>query len=188
GEGRFPVTMTGLHDDGLFARILADTEREEHGPGHGVELYERAGASLEILEDEEGVRISEAKERGFALRLFRGGRVGFAAAGAEGLGILLPRARALLPRARVRRGARVAAPLHGEAPGEPLAPLPSPPDEAAAREILVGFRRAVTSFGGGAVAVREASVALGERRERIATSAGREATWTSRATSLVAHG
>ena len=179
--------MTGFYDDGLFGKLFTEAQREEHGPGHSVELYERAGASLELLEDEEGVCVSEVKERGFALRLFRGGRVGFAAAGPEGLALLLPRARSLLPRARVRRGARAATPLAGEPPAEPVTGAPNVPDEAAAREILVDFRRAVTRAGGGAVAVREASVVMGERRERIATSGGREASWTSRAASLIAH-
>ena len=98
---------------------------------------------------------------------------------------LLHSARVALPRSRARRGSRAASPAPGDAPArEDAAELPLP-DEALARELLAGFRRFVGAAGEGAVTLSEASVALGERRERIATTAGREAGWTTRAASLV---
>src|SRR5262249_42734308 len=106
--------------------------------------------------------------------------------GADDAPHLLARARALLPRARTRRGARAP----GAAPGEPLerAPAATPvsSDEAPAREILAAFRASVAAAGERAVTVRDAAVTLGERSERLASSNGRDAAWTSRSASLVA--
>lgn len=159
---------------------------EEKGPGHGVELYERRGAGLEVTEDEDGSRLIEAKERGFALRLFRGGRSAFAAAGPDAAATLLARGRLVLPRARVRRGARVPSPAPEEQ--RSAGPLVDPDGalEASARSLLLAFRRTLAAAGEGTVVLREASVTAAARAERVATSAGRDASWTSRSASLVA--
>jgi len=166
--------------DGLLEAARA-AERE----GESVEAYERRGAALEVSEDDDGVRISESRERGFAVRVYRSGRTAFAAAGPDSGAGLLDRARVALPRSRARRGARAAPPVPGDAPAREDATELAPPDESLASELLGGFRRFVAAAGEGAVALSEASIALGERRERIATTAGREAAWTTRAASLV---
>jgi PmbA protein len=168
--------------DGLFTALF---EAAARGEGEGAELYERRGAALELTEDEDGTRVVETRERGFALRLFRAGRVAFAASGPEGARALFEHARLLLPRARVKRGARPPAPGPDESPG-PAAPAgPASPDEPAAREVLVAFRRALVASGGGAVTIRDATISVGARSERIATTAGRDAAWESRAAALV---
>ncbi|HEV8267372.1 MAG TPA: DNA gyrase modulator, partial [Thermoanaerobaculia bacterium] len=69
--------------DALFDAVLDKAREESTAAGAGAELYERRGTSVEIVEDDEGRRVLESKERGFALRLYRGGRVGFAASGPE---------------------------------------------------------------------------------------------------------
>jgi PmbA protein len=173
-------------DDGLFERLFLSGRADTLGPGHGLELYERRGAGLELSEDDDGLRITESRERGFALRLFKAGRCAFAASGATGALDLLEQARQMLPRARSRRGVRAPSLSTGES-AEPH-PLRDPPpsDEDAATELLTSFRRTLTAAGGGAVQIREASVSVGERRDRLASSGGRDAGWESRAATLVA--
>ena len=174
------------HHDGLFEEVLAEALGAERGPLAGAELYERRGSRLEMTEDESGRSVTEVAERGLALRLFRGGRTGFAAAGPEGSGTLVPTAAALVPRARARRGVRAASPLPGEARDTtPLADPPAPSEERLL-ETLATFRQNVQAAAKGAVVLREATVQAGERRERIATSGGREASWGSTGASLVA--
>lgn len=174
--------MTHAPGDGLFERVLD----EATGDGVGAELYERRGALLELTEDEEGTTLLETRERGLALRLFKAGRSAFAASGAERARDLPAEARRRLPRARARRGMRLATPL----PGEQVSPRPlsdpPPPDAEVARALLTTFRQALTASGHGSVAVREAAVSLGERVERLATSSGRDASWGSRMATLVA--
>ncbi|MBK9963963.1 MAG: hypothetical protein IPP07_03305 [Holophagales bacterium] len=174
--------MTHGAGDGLFERVLDGAS----GDGAGAELYERRGTLLELIEDETGSTLLESHERGLALRLFKAGRSAFAAAGPERADSLPAEARRRLPRARARRGVRPG----GLGPGEvaehrPLAD-PPPPDAELARTLLTSFRQALTASGRGAVAVREVSVSLGERAERLATTSGRDATWGSRLATLVA--
>ncbi|HKC24062.1 MAG TPA: metallopeptidase TldD-related protein [Thermoanaerobaculia bacterium] len=179
--------MTAARDgDAVFDEVFAAMRDDAVGPGHGAELYERRGAFLEVSEDEQGERVLEAAERGFAARLFRGGRVAFAAAGAEDARRLPERVRTLLPRARTRRGARAAGVLPGESTERAAAAAPSAADEAQARGLVAAFRAAVAAAGERAVSVREVAVTVGERTERLATSNGRDAAWTSRSASLVA--
>jgi PmbA protein len=174
--------VTLVPGDGLFERLLDAAA----GDGTGAEVYERRGALLELIEDEEGSTLLETHERGLALRLFKAGRSAFAASGPERAPWLPAEARRRLPRARARRGVRLPAPAPGEAPeGRPLSD-PPPPDADLARTLLTAFRQALTAAGHGAVTVREASVSLGERGERLATTAGRDATWGSRLATLVA--
>ncbi len=174
--------MTHVPGDGLFERVLDAAA----GDGAGAELFERRGALLELIEDEEGSTLLETRERGLALRLFKGGRSAFAASGADRASSLPAEARHRLPRARARRGVRLPTPAPGES--AELRPLtdPPPPDADLARALLSGFRQALTAAGHGAVTVREASVSLGERVERLATTAGRDASWGSRLATLVA--
>ena len=174
--------MTGRLGDVLFEQLLDAAAAD----GAGAEVYERRGALLELTEDEQGSTILASSERGFALRLFKAGRTAFAAAGPGLAAGLESEARRRLPRSRARRGVRLPAPLPGEA-AEPR-PLsdPSPPDAEHARALLTSFRQALTVAGRGAVAVREASVSVGERVERLATSAGRDTSWGSRLATLVA--
>lgn len=169
--------------DGLFEELFEAASRTE---GEGAELYERRGASLELTEDDDGVRSVETLERGLALRLFRAGRVVFAASGPDGARTLFEHARLLLPRARARRGAKPPAPGPRETRDSPAAAGPAAPDALAARELLVAFRRALVAAGGGAVTVREATISVGARTERVATTAGRDGTWDSRAAALLA--
>ncbi|MEO6325407.1 MAG: hypothetical protein ABIT01_05675, partial [Thermoanaerobaculia bacterium] len=173
-------------DDGLFERLVPAIRADAMGPGQGWELYERRGAGLELTEDDEGLRITESRERGLALRLFKAGRCAFAAAGAAGTHELLEQARQMLPRARTRRGVRPPSLSPGESADPHSLRDPAPPDEAAAFELLTAFRRTLTAAGGGAVQIREASVSVGERRDRLASSGGRDAGWESRAATLVA--
>lgn len=174
--------MTHPQDDGLFERVLDAAA----GDGTGAELYERRGVLLELTEDEEGSSLHETHERGLALRLYKGGRSAFAASGPERAPSLPADARRRLPRARARRGVRLPTPAPAEpADGRPLADPPAP-DVELARTLLTSFRQALTAAGRGAVNVREASVSLGERSERLATTAGRDATWGSRLATLVA--
>lgn len=174
--------MTHAGDEGLFERVLDGAAAD----GAGAELFERRGALLELTEDEEGSTLLETRERGFALRLFKAGRSAFAASGAERAAHLPAEARRRLPRARARRGVRLPAPGPGEsAEGRALVD-PTPPDADLARTLLTGFRQALTAAGRGTVSVREAAVSLGERTERLATSAGRDAAWSSRLATLVA--
>lgn len=174
--------MTTAPGDALFERVLDAAA----GEGTGAELYERRGTLLELTEAEEGSTLLENRERGFALRFFKSGRSAFAASGPERAASLPGEARRRLPRARARRGVRLPTPAPGETPERrPLAD-PSPPDADLARTLLSGFRQALTAAGRGSVAVREASVSLGERVERLATTAGRDATWGSRLATLVA--
>lgn len=175
-----------MTSDDLFDRLYRAALEEEKGPGHGVELYERRGAGIEVTEDEDGSRLIEAKERGLALRLFRGGRSAFAAAGPDAAATLLERARLALPRARVRRGARV--PSASSEEPRSTGPLADPevPPEPAVRSLLPAFRRTLAAAGDGTVVLREGSVTAAARCERIATSAGRDARWTSTSASLVA--
>lgn len=174
--------MTPLPDDGLLERLLDAAA----GDGVGAEVWERRGALLELTEDEEGTTLLETRERGLALRLFKGGRSAFAAAGPERAGALVSEARRRLTRARARRGVRLPAPLPGEAAEGRAASDPAPPDADQARTLLTAFRHALTSAGRGSVTVREASASLGERVERIATSSGRDASRGSRMATLVA--
>ena len=169
-------------DDGLFDRVLDAAT----GDGAGAELYERRGALLELTEDEEGTTLLETYERGLALRLFKAGRSAFAAAGPERALSLPAEARLRLPRARARRGVRLATPAAGEVRGPGNLSDPAAPDADLARTLLSGFRQALTSSGRGAVTVREASVSLGERSERLATTTGRDSTWGSRLATLAA--
>lgn len=173
-------------DDGLFEKLLQALRPEGLGPGHGFELYERRGAGLELTEDDDGHRITESRERGFAIRLFRGGRVAFAASGTTGSTGLQEQARLMLPRARSRRGARAPVLIAGETAEARPATEPSLPDESAASELLTTFRRTITAAGEGAVSVREASVSVGTRGERLATSGGRDAAWSTHGAALVA--
>ncbi len=173
-------------DDGLFEAVFRAAEAETHVAGTSAELYERRGVSFEWTEDDEGVRVTEARERGFALRLFRAGRVAFAAEGPENATRLVGEARTLLPRARTRRGSRAASPLANEPRETAALGDPPPADENAARDALAAFRQAVLSGSRGSVQLRDAAVSLGERRERLATSSGRSAAWSVRAASLVA--
>lgn len=174
--------MTHAPDDGLFERVL-DTAT---GDGAGAELCERRGALLELTEDEEGSTLLESRERGLALRLFKAGRSAFAASGPERAAGLPGEARRRLPRARARRGVRLPALGPGEAAERRPLSDPPAPDADLARALLTSFRQALTAAGRGSVAVREVSVSLGERAERLATSAGRDATWSSRLATLVA--
>jgi PmbA protein len=170
--------------DGLFEELFDAARPGPAREGEGAELYERRGASLEITEDEDGQRVLTSRERGFALRLFRGGRVAFAAATPEAADRLLETARAALPRSRSRRGARAAPPVAGDEPPRPFDDPPLPAEEAA-RTLLAGFRRFLTTAGEGAVALREVTVTLGQRRERVATTAGRDAAWSGGAAVIV---
>jgi PmbA protein len=170
--------------DDLFDSLLGSAGTAAAHDGEGVELYERRGASLEVTEGEDGGRVLASRERGFALRLFRSGRVSFAAATPDATGGLLVAARAVLSRARSRRGARAAPPVPGDGPSRPLDDPPAP-DEESARALLAGFRRFLTASGEGAVALREATITLGERRERVATTAGRDVAWTGSAAVFV---
>ena len=54
--------------DDLFERTFASL-KDPARDGEGAELYERAGATLEVTESEDGVAVLESRERGFALRL-----------------------------------------------------------------------------------------------------------------------
>lgn len=174
--------MTHGPDDGLFERVLDAAS----GDGAGAELYERRGALLELTEDEEGATLLETRERGLALRLFKAGRSAFAASGPDRATTLPADARRRLPRSRARRGVRLPSPAPGEtAERRPLSD-PLAPDAELARTLLTGFRQALTAAGRGAVTVREASVSLGQRAERLATTAGRDASWDSRLATLVA--
>jgi PmbA protein len=172
-------------DDGLFDELLSAASREAARDGEGAELYERCGASLELAEDDDGARVLVSHERGFALRLFRSGRVAFAAGNPDAAASLFRVAREALPRARTRRGARAAPAVAGDAAASRPADRPALPDEKVARDVLAGFRRSLATSGDGAVLLREATVTLGERSERLATTAGRDAAWTSRAAALV---
>lgn len=174
--------MTGRADDGLFEQLLDAAAVD----GAGAELYERRGALLELTEDEGGSTLLASAERGLALRLFRSGRTAFAAAGPERAPGLAAEARRRLPRARARRGIRLPAPLPGESAERRRLTDPAPPDADHARALLTSFRQALTVAGRGSVIVREASVSIGERVERLATSAGRDATWGSRLATVVA--
>lgn len=174
--------MTHAEGDGLFERVLDAAT----GDGAGAELFERRGVLLELTEDEEGATLLESRERGLALRLFKAGRSAFAAASPERAAALLAEARRRLPRARARRGVRLPAPAAGEAAEARPLEDPAAPDPEQARALLAAFRQALTAAGRGTVAVREVSVSLGERTERLATSAGRDATWSSRLATLVA--
>jgi PmbA protein len=174
--------VTPAAGDGLFERVLDAAT----GDGAGAELYERRGALLELTEDEEGSTLLETHERGLALRLFKAGRSAFAASGAEHAAGLPAEARRRLPRARSRRGVRLPAPAPGEVAERRPLDDPPPPDVDLARTLLTEFRQALTASGHGSVTVREASVSLGERVERLATSSGRDAAWGGRMATLVA--
>jgi PmbA protein len=170
-------------DDGLFEELLAGVSATGND-GEGGEVYERRGTSLELAEDERSLHASVSTGRGFAVRLFRSGRTSFAASGAAGARALAAEARLLLSRARTRRGARPAqAPPAG--PARALAPPPGP-DEIAARGLLVDFRRALATASDGAVLLAEASLTLGTRTERVATTAGRDVSFGSASATLFA--
>ena len=171
--------------DGLFEEIFAAAARDAAHEGEGAELFERRGAVVELCEDDDGPRVLVSRERGFALRLFRSGRVGFAAAGPDGAPTLVNAARYVLPRARARRGVRAAPPVPGDPPGAAPAPTPALPSVEAARDLLAEFRRLLTRSGEGSVSLQDANVSLGARSERLATTTGRDASWTSRAVALV---
>lgn len=170
--------------DELFEKLLESAKLAAARDGESTELYERRGAALEITEDDDGDRVLASRERGFALRLFRGGRVAFAAANPDAAEGLLGTARAALSRARSCRGARAAPPIPGDEPSRPLEGPPLPGEEPA-RTLLAGFRRFLTTAGEGVVALREVTATLGERRERLATTAGRDAAWKGGAAALV---
>lgn len=175
--------MTAAGDE-LFEELLAAASMSALD-GEGCEVYERRGTSLALAEDEQGLNASVSTERGFAVRLFRAGRTSFAASGAGGARALPAEARLLLSRARAQRGARPL-PARGDAP--PPAPLGAPtrPDEIAARGLLVAFRRALAAASDGAVLLAEASLTLGARTERVATTADRDVSFGSAAATLVA--
>jgi predicted Zn-dependent protease len=168
---------------GAFEDVLATLAAREEG--EGGEVYERRGTSLELVEDEAGLHASVVEEHGFAVRVFRSGRTSFAATGSGGALGLPAEARLLLARARTRRGARPA-PALTEAPASPLR-APSPPDELAARGQLLAFRRALAAASDGAVLLGEASLMVGSRTERVATTAGRDVSFGSGSATLVAH-
>jgi len=169
--------------DGLLERLLADA-RCDTAAGESAEAYERRGTSIELVEDAEGTRLSVVEERGFALRLFRSGRTAFAASPPEIAGRLPFEARVVLGRARSRRGAHAAGPV---AAGGAAAPAPNPPpDEASARALLASFRSALLAEGEGAVSLTEAILTVGARRERVATTAGRDVAFGSGIATLVA--
>jgi PmbA protein len=172
-------------DDGLFERLFEAAAHGAAREGEGAELYERRGAALEVSEDEDGTRVLVSNERGFALRVVRNGRVAFAAATPDAAENLLENARRSLPRARARRGARAAPPVPGDVQTRRPADLPALPGEEAAHALLAGFRRFLTTAGEGSVVLSEATASLGERGERVATTAGRDAAWTSGAAALV---
>lgn len=172
-------------DDGQFEELFAAAVREAARDGEGAELYERRGAALEVSEDDDGERVLVSRERGFALRLGRSGRTAFAAASPGAAAGLLETARRVLPRARTRRGSRTAPPVPGDVQSRCPAGTPPLPPEETARELLAGFRRFLMASGEGAVALLEATASLGERRERVATTSGRDAAWPSGAASLV---
>ena len=173
-------------EDGLFEELFAAAARHAAHESEGAELFERRGSALEVFEDDDGLRILVSHERGFALRLFRNGRVGFAAAVPDGASRLVDTARHALPRARARRGARAAPPSPGDTPDGTPAATPALSGDEAAGALLADFRRFLTRSGEGAVVLQDASVSLGARSERLATTAGRDAAWTSRAAALVA--
>ncbi len=175
-----------VRDDGLFEALFSRAVRQTAREGESAELYERRGALLEVAEDEEGARLLVSRERGFAVRLFRSGRSAFGAATPEAAESLVESTREALPRSRARRGARAASPVPGDQETRPTPGAPALPEEAPAREILAALRRYVTAVGEGAAVLKAVSVSLGERVERVATTAGRDAVWTSRAASLVA--
>ena len=171
--------------DSLFDLVFHDAASAEKGPLAGAELYERRGRQVEVTEGEDGLSVSDASETGFALRLFRGGRTGFAAACPAGARHLVAQAAALVPRGRSRRGFRAASPQPGEARDASALADPPFPDEERILETIVAFRRDVGVAGKGAVTLREVSVQAGCRRDRIATTGGREASWESTAAGLV---
>ncbi len=174
------------HGDALFETIFSRLTRQTSREGEGAELYERRGTVLEISEDEEGTGLLVSHERGFALRLFRSGRSAFGAATPESAEFLIEEVRESIPRSRARRGARAAPPVSGDPQTNLPAATPALPEEEPGREILAAFRRYVTAVGEGTAVLSAASVSLGERSERVATTAGRDAAWASRAASLVA--
>ncbi len=178
-----PETAAG---DGLFEELFAAAARAGSAEGEGAELYERRGAALEVSEDDDGRRVLVSHERGFALRLYRNGRVAFAASGPEEAPTIGAAARRALPRARARRGARAAPPMPGDVRDGTPAGTPPLPSEETARALLADFRGHLSGSGEGAVTLQEANVTLGTRSERIATTAGRDAGWTSHAAALVA--
>jgi len=169
--------------DGLLERLLAEA-RCDAAAGESAEVYERRGASIELVEDAEGTRLSVVEERGFALRLFRSGRTAFAASPPETAGRLPLEARLVLGRARSRRGARAAGPVTADR-ASALAPG-SPPDEASQRALLASFRSALLAEGEGAVSLTEAILTVGARRERVVTTAGRDVAFGSGIATLVA--
>lgn len=170
--------------DDLLPTLL--TRAHEEGQGSATEAYERRGVHLEMTEDEEGARVLESRERGLALRLLRGGRIGFAAAVPEAAAGLPEAARQRLSRARSRRWARLPATPAGEARTGSGIGEPELPNEQAVASILTAFREALTTIGHGSVSVREASVSLGARRERLLSSTGRDVSWGSQMATLVA--
>ena len=174
--------MTHPGEDRLFERLLEAAPID----GTAAEVYERRGALLELTEDESGTTLLETAERGLALRLFKAGRSAFAASGPARAPALPEEAHARLLRARARRGVKVPAPGAGEPVDRRPINDPPSPDAELARTLLTDFRQSLTAAGRGAVAVREVSVSLGERTERLATTSGRDATWGSRLATLVA--
>ncbi len=173
-------------DGSTFEELFEKASGVERGPLAGAEVYERRGSRIDVSEGEGGISVTDATERGFALRLYRAGRIAFASSGPESARSLVERALPLLPRSRSRRGTRVSSPLPDET--RERAPLTDPPlpDEAKIHDAIAAFRRGVTAAGKGAVTLREVSIEVGERRERIATTLGREASWACSAASLVA--
>jgi PmbA protein len=170
----------------LFDELFEEAAAAERGPLAGAELYERRGWRVEITESDDGLSVTDAAERGLALRLFRGGRTGFSASGPETARNLVAQASQLVPRARSRRGQRAASPVPGESRDRTPIEGPEPPSEDRILEAIVAFRRDLGAAARGAVTLRDVSVQAGERRERIATTGGREASWDSSAASLVA--
>ncbi len=173
-------------DDGLFEALWHATMESEKGPMTGLELYERRGALLEITEDGSGLRSAAVEERGFALRIFRGGRVAFAAAPPSGTGRLLSGARIFLPRIRARRGFRAPAPGPGEETRHLPLGHPAITENAPVLEVMAAFRQHLATASRGAATLLEVTTLSGERRERIATSAGRAASWESTSATLIA--
>lgn len=178
--------MTLVHDDALFDAVFRAAAESERAPMTGLELYERRGALVEVTEDEAGLATAVVEERGFALRLFRAGRVAFAAAGPSEAVHLADRARTLLPRARPRRGFRPPSPQPGEETTRtPLqSPLPESPEIAT--DVIHRLRQILASASKGAVSLTGATVLSGERRERIETTSGRAAAWNTAAATLTA--
>jgi PmbA protein len=81
---------------------------------------------------------------------------------------------------------RAPVPLPGEEKLRFPVQTPVPPASEAASEAILRLRQILTTASKGAVTLTGATVLSGERRERIETTAGRAASWSTTAASLVA--